>query len=158
MQSQSGSRRSPFYKRTERLIVDRDSYCGFVVIRKSFAAANRVAVVRMLQAYSEAFLFVSQNRRQTDEWFSEASGIDLDLITHVQSVESSLAARQISDIDLKVDDARVAKAQQVADTMVRLNLIQRPLKIIDRVDPSLYDEALQGLRNGGGRTSRVHSR
>jgi len=136
-------------------IIDEDHYVGFITVRKSLAETNPEAIVALLKSYIEANYFVATHRDLTDKWFAEAAHMNPTLVKRLQVVEPNLKVSEINQIQIAVDQNRVAKTQQVADVMYQLKLIKRPLKINERVDQSYLDRALRELSQTGFKTQQI---
>ena len=144
--------------RDNAAVIDSDTYCSFIVIRKSFAQSHRAEVVKMLKAYVEAFLYAAQHKQQVDVWFSDVSGIDYSLVSNIHAIEPAANAKTISEDDLSVDANRAKKAQQVADTMQQLGLIETTVNVKDRIDVSFYEQAVKELKSESPKTQEVRPR
>jgi sulfonate transport system substrate-binding protein len=136
-------------------IIDQDRYVGFITVRKSLAEKNPEAIVALLKSYIEANYFVATHRDLTDKWFAEAAHMNPNLVKRLNVVEPNLNATSIDQIQIGIDQNRMAKTQQVADVMYQLTLIKRPLRIADKVDQSYLEQALKELRLSGFKTEQV---
>jgi ABC-type nitrate/sulfonate/bicarbonate transport system substrate-binding protein len=130
-------------------IIDQDRYVGFIAVRKSLAGKSPDAIVALLKSYIEANYYVATHRDQTDQWFADAAHMSLDLVRRLMVIDPNVNAKSIDQIEIGLDDNRIAKTQQVADVMYQLKLIDRPLKISERVDTSYLERAIRELRESG---------
>lgn len=128
---------------------------GFLTVRKSLAEKYPEQVVALIKALIEANFYVAQHREQTDAWFAKRSNFDRELLKKIRVVELNVKAQKPSDISVDIAPAQLKTTQEVADQMLDLKLIKRPVSLKQRMNLAYLERAISQLRNEGYRTSQI---
>ena len=139
------------------IVVDSFRHTGFIAVRKSFAENNKEQIINLLKSYIEAQFYVSQNREQTDKWFSKISSIKLELIQKIKPIEPNLIAKKIQDINISINQNDIALTQKVSDIMFENKISKKPIIVSDRVDMSYLNQALKELKIEGYMSNKIIS-
>lgn len=108
---------------------------GFMCMSKRFIESNEAKARGFIKAWKSALLYVSQNRGQTDQWFSEDSRFDIDLLNRIRVVDDNFNVSQIEEIDLALSDLDILTNQVKSDFAFQQGLIDIRLDVKKRLIP-----------------------
>ncbi len=109
---------------------------GFVVFSKSFAQTHPDEVKKFLKAFKESQFYVSQNKEQVFQWFSQESQYDISLVPALKYTEPNFNAKSLSDIDLSINSTWIEATQKKIDFEYENNIIVKRVNLSDKIDLS----------------------
>jgi sulfonate transport system substrate-binding protein len=107
---------------------------GFIVVSKKYAKEHPKEVKRFLVAFKESELYMSQNKEQIFNWFSEESQYNITLVRALITTEPNFNAKNISDINVAIDQSWIDATQKKINFEYETGLIASPLNLSEKID------------------------
>lgn len=127
-----------------------------VIMAEDFIQRNPQAVIDFLVALKEAALYMATHKTQVNNWYSQLSRLDPELIdrcSYFNSVYSK--AKTIGDVDISLDEELIKTLEDIADFLYEYKLTDKRANIQKGIDSLLIREAEEKLRNIEYDPSRV---
>lgn len=128
---------------------------GFLTVRKSLTEQHPEEIVALIKALIEANFYVAQHHDQADAWFAKRSNINPDLLKQIRVIEPNLKAQKITDVSVDIGDLQIKTTQQVADQMLNLKLIKRPVNLKQRMNNSFLNEAIKEMNDNKSNSDKI---
>ena len=109
---------------------------GVIVMSKSFAEKNPEMARNFLKAFEESLFYISENKVQVFEWFSDSSQIDTEILNGIDFTEPNYSAKSIGDVNLIISGYWIAEAQKRTDLEVALGIYSKTISVEEKTDLS----------------------
>lgn len=100
-----------------------------VVVSKDYFDKHPEAIVRLKLSLKEAAYYLSQNKTQANNWYSELSKLDVKLIDESSKSNRNYNANALADIDISISPSLIEKFVHQADFLFAEKLIQQKPEI-----------------------------
>jgi ABC-type nitrate/sulfonate/bicarbonate transport system substrate-binding protein len=112
---------------------------GFIVLSKSYATKNPEEVKHFLTAVKESFLYISENKNQVYNWFSQESQYDLKLVNSLKIIEPNFNAKSLDDVSLEISDEWISATQQKIDFEFEEKIIDTKVNLAEKINLNYLD-------------------
>lgn len=109
---------------------------GFILVSKSFAKAHSEEVKRFLTAFKESQYYLSQNKQQVFQWFSQESQYNISLVNSLITTEPNFNAKSLSDIELLIDQSWIDATQKKINFEYAEKIIDKRINLSEKIDLS----------------------
>ncbi len=109
---------------------------SFILISKTFAEKNPEEVKKFMKAFKESQFYLSENKKQAFEWFSEESQFDISLVESLKFNEPNFNVKSIEDVDMSISQEWIEKTQEKIDFEFSEKIIDKKINIKENIDQS----------------------
>lgn len=131
-----------------KLVKGVDDLLGVIIMSNDFIENDREAAIRFMMAAHQSFVYISNNKDETDQWVHEISEMDLSLIRQTSSIDPNyLNGTVLGDINLSLSDADVETINNRAIFLSNEDMIDSIPDLDSSIDQSILEEAMQRLES-----------
>jgi ABC-type nitrate/sulfonate/bicarbonate transport system substrate-binding protein len=97
------------------------------IVKTKFIEEQPEAYNKYLKSLHDSLFYVSQNQKQSADWFGEALRIDPAIVLKVSSEDPNYSANQPSDIDISITDNAKGLLNKWADDAFKYQMIRKAI-------------------------------
>ncbi len=135
--------------------IDTERHLGVIAVRKSLADSQPEKVIKLLECYMQANLYVAQHREQTDAWYAEAAHLDSEVVPLIKVIEPNTKATSLSEVSLYLNEEDLKLAQTYCDIMFEAELIAKKVDFGQRTNLTYLNEAMARIKSEPQKTPTV---
>lgn len=136
-------------------VIDSERHLGVIAVRKSLADSDPETVIKLLECYIQANLYVAQHKEQTENWYAQAAHLDPTVLPFIKVIEPNFSAKSISDVSLNLSEKDLELGQTYCDTMFEAELIPRKVDFAQRTNLTYLKEAEKRIKTGSPKDPAV---